>query len=424
MQIMKRSSVLALAILATVSLGAASAPAATATISAIHGIPGLPEPVQVLVNGNPVFSFDYQDIEGPYYVPADSYLIEISLGGSVVLSETFDLAAGADYTVIAHLLEGGAINLALFENDRSPINPFSARLNVRHAADAPAVDIQLLQAVLDEEVATIGPAANGDQTGPIDLPESFYQANIFAAGTENLVVSAEDLLSRGQRHIVYAVGSLAGGTFDLLVQRNHLSTLPPTDTALVSVLHGIPGLPEPVTVVVDGFPLFAFDFGDVVGPLTLPSGPHNLAVRLDGVTVLEEDVVLDPDGDYSVIAHLLEGSGINLGVFVNDRSPLDPFTSRVTVRHAADAPAVDLQVIRALDGSEVTKVGPASNGDQAGPFDLPSETYTANLFAAGTTDLVASAGGYLAGKNRYIVYAVGSLAGGTFQFLVQDDYIP
>ncbi|MBN1478595.1 DUF4397 domain-containing protein, partial [Candidatus Sumerlaeota bacterium] len=94
MQIMKRSSVLALAILATVSLGAASAPAATATISAIHGIPGLPEPVQVLVNGNPVFSFDYQDIEGPYYVPADSYLIEISLGGSVVLSETFDLAAG------------------------------------------------------------------------------------------------------------------------------------------------------------------------------------------------------------------------------------------------------------------------------------------------------------------------------------------
>ena len=78
-------------------------PAQDAKVTVLHGVPGLPAPVQVFANGNQLFSFDYGDQRGPLSLPAGAYQLDVRLNGSTILSTNANVAAGLDYSVVANL---------------------------------------------------------------------------------------------------------------------------------------------------------------------------------------------------------------------------------------------------------------------------------------------------------------------------------
>ena len=198
------------------------------------------------------------------------------------------------------------------------------------------------------------------------------------------------------------------------------------DTARLSALHGVAGLPAPVDVFVNGELAFSFEFLDQVGPLELPVGDYDLEVQLDGNPVLMETVSLSADTDYSVIAHqtFIDGDsgGLKLSVFENDadRAPLDG--AKATVRHTADAPAVDILI--GQDGNTVLVIENLSNDDsgtpgEAGPVTVPAGEYSVGFAPTGTNNIVFSTDVQLDPSLNYAVYAVGSIFDGSFTLLPQ-----
>ncbi|MCX7717507.1 MAG: DUF4397 domain-containing protein [Candidatus Sumerlaeaceae bacterium] len=190
----------------------------SATLTVIHGIPNLPAPVDVFVDGSKLFDFDFADQEGPLVLPADDYFIEVKLLGTTVLSTTATLQAGRDYTAIAHLVpHADGITLSLFENDTRLFRRGST-LTVRHTADAPEVNIDLLATRRNIRIGTFGPLKNGGQVGPVNLPPARYTAVVRDAATNTVVAPVAVSLAPRTRQIVYAVGSLSNGTFTVIVQ--------------------------------------------------------------------------------------------------------------------------------------------------------------------------------------------------------------
>jgi hypothetical protein len=204
------------------------------------------------------------------------------------------------------------------------------------------------------------------------------------------------------------------------------------------VIHGIPGLPEPVDVYADGDYLFSFDFNESAGPLALPTGSYFVEVKLQDATVLSADAMLEPGGNYTAIAHLtppmadklcLDGDcdtadpGIALSLFENNVSPLDDAKVRITLRHTADAPAVDIKVNHGFRGRELIKPLDLANGDMPGQFgaiDSRQGNLRAVFYPAGDSTAVFDSGEvFLGAGSSYIVYAIGSLTGGSFGLFVQ-----
>jgi hypothetical protein len=117
-----------------------------------------------------------------------------------------------------------------------------ARLIVRHLAAAPAVDILLADGT---ELFTNVP--NGAE-GQVDVPTGTHDVEIAPAGSgvEASVFSAPGVaLAEGTARIVYATGSLADGTFGLLIQD-------------IAGLHSTPDeVPTGDGLVSSGFPMWA-----------------------------------------------------------------------------------------------------------------------------------------------------------------------
>lgn len=89
----------------------------------------------------------------------------------------------------------------------------------------------------------------------------------------------------------------------------------------------------------------------------------------------------------SIVAHLDGSGGPTASVFDNDTSEPAVGSGRLTVRHLAAAPAVDVSA-----GGAVA-FGDVANGHSAAS-DLPAATYEASLDAAGTaTQAFPDAGG-------------------------------
>lgn len=182
----------------------------------------------------------------------------------------------------------------------------------------------------------------------------------------------------------------------------------------VVVVHGVPDLT--VDVYVNGtLTLEDFEFGTVAGPLTLPAGTYDLEVYPADADPSSSDPALSgstdlPGGAYATIAaYLQEGGAPTLGVFVENNSPTDAGNARITARHLADFGAVD---ILANDGPVWEGV---TNGVGA-DTDVPADTYNIEITAAGDASTVAfDADLNLAEGTNTVAYAIGSVAGGSFQ---------
>ncbi len=179
-------------------------------------------------------------------------------------------------------------------------------------------------------------------------------------------------------------------------------------TATVSVLHAVPDLP--VDVYANGERLIDdFQPGTLTDPLELPAGSYDLAVYPadaadnSGEALLSADGVEVPAGaNATVVAHLGEDGTPMLTPFVNDTSEIPAGQARVTVRHTAAAPAVDIR-------AGGTVVAPGLTNPNEATLTVPAGTVTADVVLAGTdTVAIGPADLELAEGSTTIVYAWGS----------------
>ena len=191
------------------------------------------------------------------------------------------------------------------------------------------------------------------------------------------------------------------------------------DPAKLSVLHGVPGLT--VDVWVNGNrTLDNFKPGSLAGPLELAAGDYKIAItgsdapNADNPVIGPVTVELDNGGNYTAVAHLDAGGAPTATLFTNDtKAPRNDNKGKLTVRHVAAAPAVDV-----LAGGTAVIEG-LSNPDEA-TLKLKAGTISASVAAAGTTaPVIGPVDITVAGGKNTIIYAWGSLADGTLAAAVQ-----
>uniref|UniRef100_UPI0035663AC3 DUF4397 domain-containing protein n=1 Tax=Nocardioides sp. TaxID=35761 RepID=UPI0035663AC3 len=115
----------------------------------------------------------------------------------------------------------------------------------------------------------------------------------------------------------------------------------------------------------------------------------------------------------TVVAHLDADGTPTLNVFVNDVSSTGPGDARLTVRHTAAAPEVDVRA----DGN-VLVPGLANPDEEVA--DVPAGSYSADVVLAGTdTVAIGPADLSLGEGTNTIVYAWGSADDGNLDLAVQ-----
>jgi hypothetical protein len=191
-------------------------------------------------------------------------------------------------------------------------------------------------------------------------------------------------------------------------------------TADLYVFHGIPA--TPVDVYVDGaLTLDDFQPGTFAGPLDLPAGDYEVALTAadatdDSAPVLGPiTLTLEAGKSYTAAAFLDADGNPTAKLFTNDVATTNAGEGRVTVRHTAAAPAVDILANGAVAFSNVV------NGAE-GTTALPVGTISASVTAAGTTEPVVLGPADVAVKDGVlsIAYAWGSLEDGTLALAAQE----
>jgi len=179
--------------------------------------------------------------------------------------------------------------------------------------------------------------------------------------------------------------------------------------ATLNVVHGVPGLN--VNVCVNGNDAIPdFKPGDVKTGVKLPAGSYDLKIVKSTDTcadtaVLEADnVMLGAGKNYTVVANLNAGGNPNLKLFTNAIATTAAGKSRLTIRHTAEAPAVNVRV----NGS-VLIGGTAFTWGKSKTVVVPQGTYDAKVTLPGqTAAVIGPATLKLKSGFAYQVYAWGS----------------
>lgn len=214
---------LAFACLMLAPTSSATAAPASGTVTVVHGVPGLT--VDVYVNGALTLpGFLPRTITAPLTLPAGTYdVVIVPAGGdpaSPAIAGSATLAAGANVSLVAHLGADGTPTLSAFADDLSGTGAWRSRLSVRHTAAAPAVDVRLarLFAGFAWPAGVLSSLTNGEQAS-VRVWSGLFSARVTPAGVCDVTVLGPARLSLRPRTltVVYAIGSLADGTLDLLV---------------------------------------------------------------------------------------------------------------------------------------------------------------------------------------------------------------
>lgn len=179
------------------------------------------------------------------------------------------------------------------------------------------------------------------------------------------------------------------------------------ESARIHLIHGIPD--TPVDVVAGGEVVFSdFEFGDTQDLSALAgqtlTGLTVNAAGTDTVAIDAGDTALPAAGNFTIIAHLDAEGTPTLAVFENDTSAIAAGQGRLTVRHTAAAPAVDV-----LANGEAAFTNLANPNEASA--DLPVGTVSASVVPTGATEpvVIGPADLSIADGSSLVVYAVGSL---------------
>ena len=196
-----------------------------ASVYVVHGINGtdigaaeaLPVDVEVSGQGCVLEGVEFRDIEGPLTLPAGTYDITVRLaaaeacsGDAAIQANGVQLQDGDDVSVTAHLDASGAPTASLFANDLSEASG-STKVSPRHAAAFGPVDVVVNGSAAFENVP------NG-QAGTAVLDPGTYNVQIQTPDNQTTAFEADLELSAGTLYAAYAVGTVANGTFEVLLQ--------------------------------------------------------------------------------------------------------------------------------------------------------------------------------------------------------------
>jgi hypothetical protein len=187
---------------------------------------------------------------------------------------------------------------------------------------------------------------------------------------------------------------------------------------MVSILHAVPN--TPVDLCANGKALLTdFQPGTLTEPQSLPAGSYDLKLTAansgcGATAVLEAKGVNVPAAaNITVVAHLSESGSPQLTPYVNDVSAVPAGKARLTVRHDAAAPAVDVRAGGSPVITNLTNPNEKSLVTDAG-------TVSADVVLAGTTTVaIGPADLTLKEGTSTIVYAWGSAGQNSLKLAVQ-----
>jgi hypothetical protein len=186
----------------------------------------------------------------------------------------------------------------------------------------------------------------------------------------------------------------------------------------IMLLHGIPGVE--VDVAVDGAVVIPGFKPGAMQDLTSFAGKtlKNLEVRAAGTTTVVigpvAEFAVPASGNLTVVAHLDASGKPTITPFANDIKATAAGQGRLTVRHTAAAPAVD--IVLGADRPFKNVV----NGKQ-GAADLPAGKIAGAKIAPTGADPIGDVPTVeLKAGSNLVVYAVGSLADNTLTYYTQE----
>lgn len=189
------------------------------------------------------------------------------------------------------------------------------------------------------------------------------------------------------------------------------------ESARIHLIHGIPD--TPVDVVAGGEVVFSdFQFGDTQDLSALAgqtlTGLTVNAAGTETVAIDAGDTALPASGNHTIIAHLDAEGTPTLAVFENDTSAIAAGQGRLTVRHTAAAPAVDVLADGQAAFTNLANPNEAS-------ADLPVGTVSASVVPTGASEpvVIGPADLSVTDGSSLIVYAVGSLDGDSLTVLTE-----
>ena len=198
--------------------GIATAQGAPKTLHVLHAVPGAT--VDVCVDGTEVESnFRYKQ-RFTAELPGGEYRVVIRAAeagectGDRVKGANVTLDGGKNYTAVAGLSKRGTVKLFAFANDVRDLRNGIARVQVRHVAAAPRVDVWVNGAPAIRKIA------NGAEA-TVKVPAGDYTVRVAPAGTRTTVIGPRTFdLSGGTAYQVFATGNAdAGYHFLVLAQR-------------------------------------------------------------------------------------------------------------------------------------------------------------------------------------------------------------
>ena len=205
-------------------VGPATAADAASRVFVVHGIPGVTVDVYASPAGGAIPTaptipgFVPKQIAEVPGVPAAAYDIRIFAQGAnpqtaspviAVLGAT--IPDNVELSILAHLDADGNPTATIYQNDNSRVQAGWARVSVRHAAEAPAV--QLVAGGVPKL------ALSNPYFGDLEVPATTIPLQLQVPFTGAPVTPLTPVtFQSGTRYFVYAIGSLAGGTFDFILQ--------------------------------------------------------------------------------------------------------------------------------------------------------------------------------------------------------------
>jgi hypothetical protein len=192
----------------------------------------------------------------------------------------------------------------------------------------------------------------------------------------------------------------------------------------VFVVHGIPGVPvdvyaSPAGGAIPAAPTIGGFQPKQIVDVTVGPGAFDIRIFAAGTNPQTATPVIAvlgaaiPDNaELSIVAHLSGAGAPTATVYRNDNTPVASGWARVSVRHTAQAPAV------ALTAGGIPKL--ALTNPYFGDLEVPATTVPLQLVVPFTTTAITppAALSFTSGT-RYFVYAIGSAAGGTLDFILQ-----
>lgn len=220
-----------------------------------------------------------------------------------------------------------------------------------------------------------------------------------------------------RNRILAGLGVAALATVGVAAPASALSST----TADIWVVHAVPGVT--VDVYIEGA-LAIEDFvpGDVEALVDVPAPatytvdivPANDPAPAQGAGLITADAAVVVNTSYTLVAHPEEGGALTISPFVNSLTPVGAGQASVTVRHTADAPAVDVVALPSTNlFSGVTNGQEGVTAVAEGKYDLQVQVDgpAPQAVAIDLPDTVLAAG------THYFIHAFGP-GGGPYSAII------